>query len=225
MKRKINKRIIGKRVHVTVDRPLGTYHPEHPDLYYPINYGYIEGIMAPDGEEQDAYILGVNEEVASFDGEVIAIVKRRNDNEDKWVVAPSGTNYSIGEIYQQVSFQEQYYDVEIIQKSSAIAILKTYYAWLIFPLLYIPYRVLNSLVLVKIFGCPCSNPDFNANDITELFWLIIGALTLGLVAYQYPKVWHLKSKKAIIGYIISLFLTLLYGAFVAYQFTSIMFWN
>ena len=30
-------------------------------MYYPINYGYIEGVMAPDGEEQDAYILGVNE--------------------------------------------------------------------------------------------------------------------------------------------------------------------
>ena len=26
-------------------------------MYYPINYGYIEGVMAPDGEEQDAYIL------------------------------------------------------------------------------------------------------------------------------------------------------------------------
>jgi len=25
--------------------------------------GYIEGIMAPDGEEQDAYILGVNQPV------------------------------------------------------------------------------------------------------------------------------------------------------------------
>mgnify|MGYP002231338216 CR=1 FL=1 len=35
-------------------------------MYYPINYGYIEGVMAPDGEEQDAYILGVNEPVASL---------------------------------------------------------------------------------------------------------------------------------------------------------------
>ena len=37
-------------------------HPEYKDMYYPINYGYIEGVMAPDGEEQDAYILGVNED-------------------------------------------------------------------------------------------------------------------------------------------------------------------
>ena len=49
--------IIGKTVTVIVDRPLGSYHPEHRDMYYPINYGYVEGIIAPVGEEEDAYIL------------------------------------------------------------------------------------------------------------------------------------------------------------------------
>lgn len=52
--------MLGKIVTVTVDRPLGSCHPEHPDLYYPINYGFIEGTIAADGEEEDAYILGVN---------------------------------------------------------------------------------------------------------------------------------------------------------------------
>ena len=32
--------------------------------------GYIEGVMAPDGEEQDAYILGVNEPVKKFTGKI-----------------------------------------------------------------------------------------------------------------------------------------------------------
>lgn len=32
--------MIGKIVTVTVDRPLGSCHPEHKDIYYPINYGY-----------------------------------------------------------------------------------------------------------------------------------------------------------------------------------------
>ncbi len=49
---------------------LGSYHPEHKDMYYPVNYGYVEGIMAPDGEEQDAYILGVDEAVDKFTGNV-----------------------------------------------------------------------------------------------------------------------------------------------------------
>ena len=50
--------MLGETVTVTIDRPMGTYHPNHPDIYYPVNYGYIEGIIAGDGEEQDAYVLG-----------------------------------------------------------------------------------------------------------------------------------------------------------------------
>jgi len=42
--------VIGTVVKVIVDRPLGSYHPEHKDLYYPINYGYVEGYIASDGE-------------------------------------------------------------------------------------------------------------------------------------------------------------------------------
>lgn len=37
-------------------------------MYYTVNYGYIEGIMTPDGEEQDAYILDVNEPVDKLIG-------------------------------------------------------------------------------------------------------------------------------------------------------------
>ncbi len=50
--------MIGTIVKVTVDRPLGSCHAKHKDIVYPVNYGYIAGIMAPDGEEQDAYIFG-----------------------------------------------------------------------------------------------------------------------------------------------------------------------
>ena len=76
--------MIGDSVTVTVDRAMGTYHPEHPDMYYPINYGYIKGIIAPDGEEQDAYILGVSKPIKEFTGKIIAIVHRKNDVEEKW---------------------------------------------------------------------------------------------------------------------------------------------
>ena len=103
-----------KRVKVTVDRPMGTYHPQHKDLYYPINYGYIEGIIAPDGEEQDAYILGVDTPVDEFEGIVIAIIHRNNDIEEKWVVAPEGSAYTKEEIEEAVRFQEQYFDYEIL---------------------------------------------------------------------------------------------------------------
>ena len=106
--------VIGRTVTVTVDRPLGSYHPEHKDMYYPINYGYVESIMAPDGEEQDAYILGVAEAVEKFIGNIIAVVHSNDDVEEKWVVAPVGMTFTKEEIMEQIHFQEQYFNSEIM---------------------------------------------------------------------------------------------------------------
>ncbi len=105
--------MIGEIVKVTVDRPIGSYHPEHKDMYYPINYGYIEGIIAPDGEEQDAYILGINMPVKEFTGKIIAVIHRNNDVEEKWVVAPEDVSFTKEEIFESVKFQEQYFETEI----------------------------------------------------------------------------------------------------------------
>lgn len=106
--------IIGKTVTVTVDRALGTQHPKHPDIIYTVNYGYVEGIPAPDGEWQDAYILGVNEPVKNFTGKIIAVIIRENDDENKWVVAPSDRNFNKNEILESVYFQEKYFNTDII---------------------------------------------------------------------------------------------------------------
>lgn len=108
--------MLTKKVKVTVDRPLGTYHPQHKDLYYPINYGYIEGIIAPDGEEQDAYIIGVDKPVSEFEGVVVAIIHRNNDVEEKWVVAPEEKEFTKEEIEKAVYFQERYFDSEVIME-------------------------------------------------------------------------------------------------------------
>ena len=101
---------LGKQVHVEVDRPVGYLHG---DILYPINYGYIPGTMAGDGEEQDAYILGIAEPLAAFDGRVIGIVRRHNDCEDKLVVSPEGAQYHQGQIAEAVRFQEQYFITSI----------------------------------------------------------------------------------------------------------------
>ena len=105
--------MLGKIVKVIIDRPMGTYHPKHKDLYYPINYGYIEGIIAPDGEEQDAYVIGVDVPVREFEGRIIAIIKRFDDVEEKWVVAPEDMTFTKEEIMKQVEFQEKYFRTEI----------------------------------------------------------------------------------------------------------------
>lgn len=104
---------MNKIVKVIIDRPLGTYHPEHKDIYYPVNYGYIPNVMAPDGEEQDAYVLGITCPLEEFAGEVIAIIHRNDDVEDKWIVVPKGTRMTEDEIKKQVNFQEQYFKISI----------------------------------------------------------------------------------------------------------------
>ena len=106
--------MLGKTVKVIIDRQMGTYHPKHKDLYYPINYGYIEGVIAPDGEEQDAYVLGVDVPVREFEGRIIAIIKRFDDVEEKWVVAPEDMTFTKEEIMKQVEFQEKYFKTEIV---------------------------------------------------------------------------------------------------------------
>ena len=103
----------GRIVNVIVDRPLGTCHPKHRDIRYEVNYGYVPGVIAPDGEEQDAYILGVHEPVDTFSGKVIAIIHRFDDVEEKWVVAPEGVSFTKEEIMQQVAFQERFFHSEI----------------------------------------------------------------------------------------------------------------
>lgn len=101
--------MIGSIVTVTVDRPLGSRHPQH-EMYYPVNYGFIPGTLAADGEEEDAYILGLSEPVTEFTGRIIAKICRYNDIEYKWVVVPDGVTFTKEEIKEATRFQEQYFD-------------------------------------------------------------------------------------------------------------------
>ena len=108
--------IIGKTVKGKIDRPIGSHHPDYPDLIYPINYGYVEGVYAKDKEEQDVYLLGTDEPVDTFEGKVIAIYHRLNDIEDKWIVSLDGRDYSDDEILEAIRFQEQYFIGELLRK-------------------------------------------------------------------------------------------------------------
>ena len=103
------KELLGKEVDVFIDRPLGSAHPRYKSLIYPINYGEVQTLVAPDGDYQDAYILGVKQPLTRFRGVVIAILHRLNDNEDKLIVAPLGVAFTDNEIEAAVAFQEQYF--------------------------------------------------------------------------------------------------------------------
>nr|WP_290461139.1 inorganic pyrophosphatase [Acutalibacter muris] len=92
---------------------MGTAHPKRPDIIYPINYGYVPGLIAPDGEEQDAYVLGVDEPLTEFTGRLIAVIHRFDDVEEKWVLAPEGRSFTKKQIVELTHFQEQYYHTEV----------------------------------------------------------------------------------------------------------------
>ena len=104
---------LGKEVEIKIDRPSGSVHPKHKNIVYPINYGYIEGVIGGDGEELDVYLLGVNIPVTEYKATVIAVIHRLNDNEDKLVAAPRGMTFTKEQILKSVHFQEQYFKSEI----------------------------------------------------------------------------------------------------------------
>lgn len=113
LRKALVKSYLGKIVRIKIDRPIGSEHPKHPGLIYPINYGYIPNVLGGDGEELDVYLLGVDVPVEEYTARVIGIVHRHNDVEDKLVAAPDGATLNKDEISRAVHFQEQYYQSEI----------------------------------------------------------------------------------------------------------------
>ena len=102
---------LGKPVHVVVDRPVGY---DHHGILYPVNYGFLPGLLAGDEEDQDVYILGVDIPLEEFDGVVIGAALRADDVEDKLIAAPAGMTFTRKQIAEAVFFQEQYFDSVIV---------------------------------------------------------------------------------------------------------------
>lgn len=113
LRKALVKSYLGKTITIKIDRPIGSLHPKHPELVYPINYGYIPNVFGGDGEELDVYLLGIDVPVEEYTARIIGIVHRHNDVEDKLVAAPEGLTFDKNKILESVSFQEQYYESEI----------------------------------------------------------------------------------------------------------------
>lgn len=107
------KDYLNKTVAVKIDRPMGSHHPKH-GFIYPINYGFIPDTISGDGEELDAYLLGVFEPVETYTGKVIAIIHRTNDDDDKLIIAPEDKTYTPDQIRALTEFQERFFKSEII---------------------------------------------------------------------------------------------------------------
>lgn len=105
----LGKKILGKKVHVIIDHPLGSLHPFIPDQIYPINTGYIEYA----DNLIETYVIGTNEPVETFDGFVRAVIYRHNDSA-RIVACPAALQLTKKQVIDAVAFQEQYYDTRIV---------------------------------------------------------------------------------------------------------------
>ena len=113
-KHDIGKDFLGKIVTVKMDRPLGTTHPKH-GFIYEVNYGFIPNTISGDGEELDAYVLGEHRKLEEFEGRVIAVIHRTNDDDDKLVVMQDGRNYTDDQIEALLEFQERFFEHVILR--------------------------------------------------------------------------------------------------------------
>ena len=95
IKRRDYSCILGRQVSGTIDRPMGSAHPRHPDMIYPINYP--------------------SKPIRTFTGAVIAVLHRLNDCEDKWIVSTDGSRPGRDEILCTIAFQEQYFMGELYE--------------------------------------------------------------------------------------------------------------
>ena len=109
------RQFLGKKVLAKIDKPIGTKHPKHGFVYM-VNYGFIPNTQAPDGEEVDAYVLGVFEPLAEFTGRCIAIIHRLNDNDDKVIIVPEGVDYNDKQIMALTEFQERFFKSKVIKR-------------------------------------------------------------------------------------------------------------
>lgn len=107
--------MIGQNINVFIDRPIGSVHPKHNDVIYPINYGYIKEILAVDGEYQDVYVLGEDNVINYCSGKVYAVIERENDVEDKLIVTTDDKDYSNEEIKEKINFQEKFFKYKIVK--------------------------------------------------------------------------------------------------------------
>jgi len=107
---------LGATVNIKIDRPIGSKHPKY-GFVYEVNYGFVPNTQAPDGEEIDAYVLGVDKPLKESTGKCIAIIHRTNDDDDKLVVVPKNLiGMSDKEILKAVDFQEKWFKHIIIRE-------------------------------------------------------------------------------------------------------------
>lgn len=168
----MNEKFLGKILNVKIDRPLGSKHPKY-GFIYPVNYGYIPNTISGDNEEIDCYILGVFEPLEEYTGKCIAIIHRKNEDDDKLIIVPENKTFTNLEIEALTEFQERYFEHEIIRfenefnslipelSVSNITNSKSFYEKLGFKLVY--ERIENKFCFMQLENNQIMIEEINKN--------------------------------------------------------------
>ena len=71
---------------IVIDRPKGSPHPRHPSFRYPLDYGYLQGTLAPDGDGIDVWVgsLGpISSTTPTVTGIIVTVDLDNRDAEPK----------------------------------------------------------------------------------------------------------------------------------------------
>lgn len=69
---------------LAIERPKGSRHPAHPEILYPLDYGYLEDTRASDGEEID-FFLG-SDPARTLIGAFVTVDLEKRDCEIKLLI-------------------------------------------------------------------------------------------------------------------------------------------
>ncbi len=108
-----SEKYLWKEVKIKIDRPIWTKHKDFW-RFYELNYWFIPNTKVPDLEEIDAYLLWIDYPLEEFSWVCIAIIKRKNDDDDKLIIVPKWINFTSSEIKKLTYFQEKFFESEII---------------------------------------------------------------------------------------------------------------
>ena len=160
---------LGKIVTIKIDRPMGSKHPKH-GFIYPVNYGFVPNTKSADGEELDAYLLGVFEPVEEYTGRCIAYIKRLDDDDDKLIIVPKDKNYYPDQIDSLVEFQERFFSYKIKCDSDALYNIAL-------PHPYMLERIIEDIIEADAFSVSRIQVKFSMNHgfvarVANLFYAL-----------------------------------------------------
>lgn len=160
---------LGKIITIRIDRPMGSKHPKH-SFIYPVNYGFVPNTKSADGEELDAYLLGVFEPVEEYTGRCIAYIKRLDDDDDKLIIVPKDKSYYPDQIDSLVEFQERFFSYKIKCDSDALYNIAL-------PHPYMLERIIEDIIEADAFSASRIQVKFSMNHgfvarVANLFYAL-----------------------------------------------------